>query len=185
MIYRSFMSRSVVLCSLLLAACDVGSVLQHASGADGGGSDTGSGSNCGSAGLTPGGAHTHATGGKSNAGMGCMSSSGCHNSLMTPGGPAYSYAGTVYEADKTTPKPAATIFVYSGGKTIHMLSDMDGNFFVDEALATPPSNTVATTTSATLCPTIMMMGPSLVAGGGNCNSSSCHAAAAAAGAIHL
>lgn len=179
------MSRSVVLCSLLLAACDVGSVLQNASGADGGGSDTGSGSNCGSAGLTPGGAHTHATGKKSNAGMGCMSSSGCHNSLMAPGGPAYSYAGTVYEADKTTPKPAATIFVYSGGKTIHLLSDMDGNFFVDEALAAPPSNTVATTTSATLCPTIKTMGPSLVAGGGNCNSSSCHAAAAAAGAIHL
>ncbi|GEM_PF-2076348 len=183
------MSRIVVLFTLLFAACDVGSVLQHATGdGGGGGDDAGSGSNCGSAGLTPRGGHMHATGGTSNAGMGCMSATGCHNSLMPPlGGPAYAYAGTVYKssADLTTVMPAATIIVYSGGKTIRMLSDMDGNFFIEEGLAPAPSTTVVTNTNATLCPTIQMMSSGLVTGGGNCNSSSCHAPGSTQKSIHL
>ncbi len=182
------MSRIVVLCTLMFAACDVGTVLQHATGdSGGGGDDAGSGSNCGSAGLTPRGSHMHTAGGTSNAGMGCMSATGCHNSAMAPGGPAYAYAGTVYksQAELTTIMPAATIIVYSGGKTIRMLSDMDGNFFIEEGLAPAPSNTVVTNTNATLCPTIQMMSSGLVAGGGNCNSSSCHAPSATQGSIHL
>ena len=182
------MRRIVVLCSLLFAACDVGSVLEHASG-DGGGSGSGSGSGsddpataCGSAGLTASSAHMHTSGGTSNAGMPCLAS-GCHG--PTPGGPAYSYAGTVYEADKTTPKPAATIFIFSGGKSVRMLSDMAGNFYVDAVSAPAPSNGVVTNTTATLCPTILKMNGSLVGGGGNCNSSSCHAASGGQGPLHL
>jgi len=188
MISRGFMSRIVVLFTLLVAACDVGTVLQHATGgAGGGGDDAGSGSNCGSAGLTPGGGHVHATGGTSNAGMGCMSASGCHNSAMAPGGPAYAYAGTVYKSatDLVTVMPAATIIVYSGGKTLRMLSNVDGNFFIEEGLASAPSNTVVTNTNATLCPTIQMMSSSLVTGGGNCNSASCHAPGSTQKSIHL
>jgi hypothetical protein len=187
MIYRGFMRPIVVLCSLWFAACDVGSVLEHAGG-DGGGSGSGSGSGsddpataCGSAGQTAPAAHMHATGGTSNAGMPCLAS-GCHG--PTPSGPAYSYAGTVYEADKTTPKPAATIFIFIGGKSTRLLSDMGGNFYAEPLSAAAPSNTMAASTTATLCPTIQKMNGGLVGGGGNCNSSSCHAAGAQ-GPIHL
>lgn len=188
------MSRIVVLCSLFVAACDPGSVLQHATDGGGSGSGSGSGSDdpltaCGSAGLTPGSSHMHATGGTSNAGMGCMSNMGCHNSAMPPAtGGAFAYAGTVFDAGGA-PKPAATIFIFINNKSIKMLSDMDGNFFLSEGLGDAPSNTLAGMTTATLCPTIKAMSSSLITGNGNCNNGgSCHGSVGAIGTtgkIHL
>jgi hypothetical protein len=189
-----FMSRTVVLCTLLFAACDVGSVIQHATTADGGGSGSGSGSSddpltaCGSDGVIPGPSHTHA-GNTSNAGVGCMSNMNCHSSAMPPAkGGAYAYAGTVYDT-AGAPKPGATIFVFINNKSIKMLSNMDGNFFLPEGLGDAPSSTLTGKTTATLCPTIKPMGSSLIAGSGNCNNGgSCHGSVGAIGAtgkIHL
>ncbi len=174
------MKRILVLCTVLFAACDVGTVLTHAAGGDGGGGggdDDGSG--CGTAAVVPGGSHVHAAGGTSNAGMGCLSAAGCHNSAQSPGGPAYSIAGTIYAADMSTPKPGATVFVTVAGTTKKIISDMDGNFYMDEALFAGPSNTAAGNTRAAVCPaatpTYSTMASTLVGGGGNCNSTSCHA----------
>jgi hypothetical protein len=158
-----------ILASLALAGCDVGVF-----GPDGasGGDDTTMCANRG----TPGTAYTHSAGagGGTNAGMSCIEAN-CHSkAALGPNAPPWQFAGTLYQADGTTPNAGAIIRVMAGGGVAKATTDTAGNFYVpDLTLMTPfPSNT-----QATACPTLTNMTGSLAAGQGSCNGG-------AAGACH-
>jgi hypothetical protein len=160
----------VILASLALAACDVGVF-----GPDGssGGDDT---TKCADKG-TPGTAYTHSAGagGGTNAGMSCIEAN-CHSAALGlgPNAPPWQFAGTLYQADGTTPAAGAIIRVMAGGKVAKATTDTAGNFYIpDLTLMTPfPSNT-----QATACPTLTNMTGTLTTGQGSCNGG-------AAGACH-
>lgn len=160
------MLRIVVISSLFVAACDVGSI--PGAGPDGGGGsgmiDGMEGNGCVNA-VTPAAPkHAHADGTGSKRGAACMQA-GCH--LTGGAGPTFTFAGTVSTAsDGTTPKPGATIKVESGGTTVAAVADEDGNFYSTQTITLPAK------TLATSCPTVAPMVGMIVTGGGNCNN--CH-----------
>src|SRR5258708_234928 len=100
------MVRIVVILSLCLAACDVGDL--PGLGGDAGSGD-GGGNGCVAVSATPPDGHH-------NPGMGCMSAAQCHNTALGlgVGAPAYTYGGTVFKPDKTTPYAGAWIVVKLG-----------------------------------------------------------------------
>jgi hypothetical protein len=165
------MLRIVVISSLFVAACDVGSI--PGAGPDGGGGGGGDGSGSGSGNecvdaVTPAAAkHTHADGTGSKRGDACMAA-GCHLTGNTgAGAPPFTFAGTVSTAsDGNTPKPGATVKVIFASTTIASVADEDGNFYSTQTITLPAK------TLATACPTIAPMASMIVAGGGNCNN--CH-----------
>jgi hypothetical protein len=174
MIYRGAMSRIVVIASVLLVGCDVGSVLSHNGGPDGGGGgDSGGsgGSNCQTL-VSPPPTDHH------NAGMGCMTAAGCHNAGLGlgAGAPEYSFAGTVYrDAAGTTPYAGATILVTAGGMTKKLIAGDQGNFQITPILLAAPTNTATANTKGSACPSETAMSGALVGGGGNCNGGgTCH-----------
>jgi hypothetical protein len=160
------MLRIVVISSLFVAACDVGSIPGAGpDGSVGGGADgSGSGNGCVNA-VTPAAPkHAHADDGTSKQGMAC-GAAGCH--LAGGAGPTFSFSGTVYTAaDGATPKPGATIKVINGTTTIATVADEDGNFYSTQTITLPAK------TLATSCPTLAPMVGMIVTGGGNCNN--CH-----------
>jgi hypothetical protein len=177
------MARIVVIFSLCLAACDVGQ-LPGATGDGGGGSgDGGSGNGCITA-TDP----AQAPDGHHNPGMGCMSAAGCHNQALGTGtgAPAYSYAGTLYKMDKTTPYAGATVIVTLGGAEKKVTAANNGNFWLVPGVAglDAPTNTATANTKATACPNINPMAGALTQGGGDCNKSGCHTPGAGQGAIY-
>src|SRR4051794_1700826 len=119
MINRGLMTRFAVLvasvASVLIAACDVGSVLQNVTDPDGNlGQNDGSGSATCENLVSPPPTDHH------NAGMGCMTATGCHNAGLGlgAGAPEYSCGGTVYkDAAGTQPASGATILVTLNGVT--------------------------------------------------------------------
>lgn len=159
-----------ILASLSLAACDVG--VFGADSASSGGDDNDQ--VCADRAATPPSQYMHLAGTGSNAGMSCIEAN-CHSKAAPgPNAPFYQFAGTVYQADGTTPSAGAIIYVNAGGKLAKMTSDTAGNFYVpDLTLATPfPSQT-----TATACPTINHMVGTLTAGQGSCNGGTggqCH-----------
>ena len=170
---------------MVLAACDVGSVLNRdtTDGGNGSGSGSGSGSNGSNceplAGSIPTDHH--------NAGMGCMTAAGCHNAGLGLGAnaPEYSYGGTVYrDAAGTQPYPGATILITQGGVTKKLISGDTGNFQLPPILLPAPTAAATSTTSASACPSTSAMAGTLIAGGGNCNGGgTCHGGTQ--GKIHL
>ena len=120
--------------------------------------------------------------GHHNPGMGCMNAAGCHNQALGlgTGAPAYSYAGTLYKADKTTAYAGATIVVKLGTAEKQIVTADNGNFWMVPGVAglDPPTNTATATTKASGCPTVLPMAGPLTQGGGNCNSAACHAVGA-------
>ena len=173
------MARIVVILSLCLAACDVGEL--PGTGGDGGGSgDAGNG--CVALSATPPNGHH-------NPGMGCMSAAQCHNQALGLGtaAPAYSYGGTLYKADKTTPFAGATIIIKLGSAEKKVTVADNGNFWMVPGVAGLDDPTVAmrAQTSATSCPNILPMTGTLGAGDGNCAKSGCHTPGVAQGAIYL
>jgi hypothetical protein len=159
------MIRTVVISSLLLAACDVGEI--PLDGTDGGnnagGDSNGGGNGCVDTVTPAAAAHDHG-GGNTNAGMACINA-GCH--LAGGGGPTFTFAGTVYsDTGGTTAKPGVTIKVEFGATTVSAISDTAGNFYSMQAITLPAK------TLATACPTVAPMVGQIVQGGGNCNN--CH-----------
>jgi hypothetical protein len=175
------MTRTVVILSLLLAACDVGSIEQGSTGTDGGGSGSGSGSNCETinAANAPDGHHTDQTAiTQATAMQGCMSNAGCHNEAkgLGTGAPAYTYAGTLFkDTAGTQPLAGATIFVKLGATEKKVVTANNGNFWFVGGVAgiEAPTNAMTAQTRASACPPpdAAMVG-ALVQGGGDCNS--CH-----------
>jgi hypothetical protein len=173
------MTRTVVILSFLLAACDVGSIEQGSTGADGGGS--GSGSNCETIDTAnaPDGHHTDQTPiTQAQAMEGCMSNAGCHNEAkgLGPDAPAYTYAGTLFkDTAGTQPLAGAAIFVKLGTTEKKVITANNGNFWFVGGVAglEPPTNAAPATTRASACPPpdAAMVGQ-VVQGGGDCNS--CH-----------
>lgn len=162
------MLRTVVISSLILAACDVGEIPGAGGGGDGGGGGTTDGTATGNGcvdSVTPASpAHIHTDGGTSNAGQGCMNL-GCH--LAGGLGPMFTFAGTVYaDMAGTAPKPGATVKVEFGTTVISAVADTDGNFYSTQDITLPAK------TLATACPTVAPMVGMIVTGGGNCNN--CH-----------
>ena len=178
------MARIVVIFTLCLAACDVGE-LPGATGDANGGSGDAAGNGCvpvvTAAADIPDGHH--------NPGMGCMSAAGCHNQALGLGtnAPAYSYGGTLYKADKTTPYPGATIVVELGGAAKKVVTANNGNFWMVPGVPglDPPTNTMTAKTSASGCPNVAPMATLLTQGSGDCNKSGCHTPGVGTGAIFL
>jgi hypothetical protein len=172
------MTRIVVILSLVLAACDVGSVVSNnqggpdgsvTGGTDAPGGGSGSGSNCEAINATPPDGHH-------NAGQTCLAA-GCHLiGNAGAGAPEFSAAGTIYkDTAGTTPYPGATVIITVGGTTHKMYAastGAPGNFYIAKALATPPSAAMPGTTKASACPNTSAMSENLVDNGGNCNN--CH-----------
>jgi hypothetical protein len=164
------MLRILVISSLFVAACDVGSIPGAVPDGGGGGGGDGSGSAedvCVDA-VTPAAAkHTHADDATSKRGQACMVG-GCHLAGNTgAAAPEFTFAGTVSTAvDGATPKPGATVKVTFGSTTIASVTDEDGNFYSTQTI-TLPAKTIATS-----CPTLAPMVGLIVTGGGNCNN--CH-----------
>ncbi len=183
------MARFAVL--VLLAACDVGSVLQSETGGDATSSD--SGSTCQNL-VTPvpqDNTHTAPVdpAKPTNAGQGCMTNMGCHNMALGlgTGAPEYSYAGTVYlDAAGTMPAPGATILVTQGGVTRKLIAGNTGNFQETPTLLAQPSSSATAMTQASSCPATTAMITPLTAGQGNCNQGgTCHGAGGTQGPIHI
>jgi hypothetical protein len=170
------MLRIVVISSLFVAACDVGSIPGAVPDGGGGGGGDGSGNGddvCVNA-VTPAQPkHAHADDATSKRGQTCMAA-GCHlNGNTGAGAPAFTFAGTVSTAaDGATPKPGATIKVVFGTTTVPAVADEDGNFYSEQAITLPAK------TLATSCPTLAPMVGLIVTGQGNCNS--CHTTGAGA-----
>jgi hypothetical protein len=172
--------------SIVLAACDVGSVLER-TGVDGngppsdgppGGTDgSGSGSDCETLAAPNGDGHH-------NAGMGCLSNAGCHNAGKGLGAnaPEFSFGGTIYK-DATNPYPGATVLLTANGVTKKIITGTNGNFYVAPITLAAPTALAPVNTKASACPSTTAMSGALVAAGGDCNSSSCHGGTQ--GKIHL
>ena len=173
------MARIVVIFSLCLAACDVGEL--PGVGGDGGGSGDGGGNGCIEVSATPPDGHH-------NPGMGCMSAAGCHNDALGLGtaAPAYTYGGTLYKADKTTPYAGATVVVTLGSALKKVTAADNGNFWLVPGLGLdPPTAANRAATKATACPsTPNLMSGTLGAGDGDCNKSGCHTPGTGQGAIY-
>jgi hypothetical protein len=160
------MTRTVLILGLVLAACDVGDATN---GKTGGMVDSGvkmdSMGSGGGVDAAPVQAHTHTTpvnaGNPSNAGQGCLNAN-CHGAV-TPAGPMFAFAGTVYTAQGGS-TGAVAIAVHAG--TLSAVTDTGGNFYA----YSPPTLTLLCMADAT---TMTMTAP-LSTGGGNCNSSGCH-----------
>jgi hypothetical protein len=179
------MSRIAVIVTVLLAGCDVGSVLTHnqnnPDGNNGGGDSGGSnGSNCQNL-VSPPPVDHH------NAGMGCMTAAGCHNAGLGLGAaaPEYSFGGTVYrDAAGTTPYAGATILVTANGVTKKLIAGDQGNFQITPILFAAPTNQATANAQASACPAQTPMVGALVGGGGNCNGGgTCHGGTQ--GKIHI
>lgn len=157
---------------ILLAACDVGSVLVNQGSPDGGGSN-----GCVNA-ATPGASHLHVAGGTPNLGQACIAI-GCHlEGNLGTGASAFGFAGTLYtEAAAQTVVKGATIQVKAGATPLTAVSDADGNFVYRGAVTFPA------TTLATQCPSLKPMIGGLSTGGGNCNN--CHRPAGTTSPIFL
>ena len=174
------MARIVVIFSLCLAACDVGQLPGTTPDGGGGSGDAmGSGNGCIAINANPPDGHH-------NPGMGCIAA-GCHLTGQTgTGAPAYSYAGTLYKADKTTALAGASVVVTVGTAAKTVVTANNGNFWLVPGVAgiDPPTNTMTGDTKASGCPDVTPMVGKLTQGGGNCNSAACHATGAQ-GPIHL
>jgi hypothetical protein len=166
---------AAAIATLFMAGCDVGEVPINAMGApDGGGSGS---AVCANA-VSPAPAHPHTIGGTSNAGTNCMQAGACHLAGSVGGGPAWTFAGTLYtDAAKTAPKAGATIRVTSGGQTFSATTDADGNFSGATAVTFPAN------TSATSCPSLTPMVGTLVQGQGGCNQ--CHVTGGTTSPLYL
>jgi hypothetical protein len=171
------MVRIAVILLLGLGACDVGE-LPGVGGVDG----SISGSGCVNLSMTPPSGHH-------NQGMGCMSAAQCHNQALGlgVGAPAYSFGGTLFKADKTTPYAGATIVVKMGNAEKKVVTADNGNFWLVPGVAglDPPTATTRASTTATACPTLMPMTGTLGAGDGNCAKTGCHAMGVGQGVITL
>src|SRR5512135_976940 len=159
------MTRIVVILSLCLAACDVGDASKGQNGLvtdSGVKMDTGSGGGADAAPLTP---HNHTAplnaANPTNAGQPCLSAN-CHGTV-TPAGPQFAFAGTVYTTSAHT-AGAGNVMVHAG--TLLARSDTAGNFYA----YAPPNITIPCMTDVTT----MTMSAPLATGGGDCNSSNCH-----------
>lgn len=177
------MARIVVIFSLCLAACDVGQLPGTTPDGGGGSGDSmGSGNGCIAVSATPPDGHH-------NPGMGCMSAAGCHNQALGlgTGAPAYSYGGTLFKADKTTPFAGATIVVKLGTAEKSVTVANNGNFWLVPGVAgiDSPTNTTQGETKASGCPDVTPMVGKLTQGGGDCNKSGCHTPGTGQDSIHL
>jgi len=178
------MVRIVVIFSVCLLACDVGTYTGAVGGGGpdgggGGGDGSGSGVVCENISATPPDGHH-------NPGQTCIAA-GCHLQGQTgTNAPAWSYAGTLYkEAAGTNPFPGATILVKLGGTEKKVITATNGNFwFVPGAAGLdPPTNTATANAKASGCPDTTPMVGALVQGGGNCNN--CHKIGGTTSPIHL
>lgn len=173
---------AVLLSGLLFAGCTVGEVGGGSNNNNPPGADAGGGTPDGMAAangcVTRGTAadpHLHLAGGTSNKDQSCVAG-GCHlTGNLGAGAPAFTFAGTVYKADHTTPNAGANITIYPNGTgagtpALTLIADTDGNFYTSEAMPTFPA-----TTAASACPDIQRMATLLSASsasGPNCNG--CH-----------
>lgn len=127
--------------------------------------------------------------GHHNAGTGCMSAAQCHNQALGlgTGAPAYSYGGTLYKTDKTTPFAGATIVLKLGTAEKSVVVADNGNFWMVPGVAglDPPTTILAATAKASGCPDVVPMVGTLTAGGGDCNKGGCHTPGVGQGVIHL
>lgn len=177
------MTRIAVILSVLIAACDVGSIQQAntgTDGGDGGGSGSGSGTDCETVNTA------NAPDGHHNPGMSCIVA-GCHLAGQEgTGAPAYSYAGTVYkDTAGTTPLVGGAVFVKLGATEKKTLSATNGNFWFVPGIAglDSPTNAMTATTKASACPNSPPMIGALVQGGGNCNN--CHRPGGTAAPVYV
>jgi hypothetical protein len=179
------MLRIVVISSLCLAACDVGQLPAIGATNDSGtgGGDTGGNGCIDLATDIPPGHHVPPMT------QGCMSQAACHNEALGLGtaAPAYTYAGLVYKADKTTPAGGATVIVKLGAAEKHVTVSDNGEFALVAGVAgiDPPSNTAPANTSATACPSLTPMVGVLTQGGGDCAKSGCHTPGVGQGVIYI
>ncbi|HSD88263.1 MAG TPA: hypothetical protein VLB44_12135 [Kofleriaceae bacterium] len=165
------MARIVVILSIVLAGCDVGSI-NNAGATDANGSGSGSGSGSGGcetiSASPPDGHH--------NEGQSCIAAA-CHlATALGTNAPAFAYAGTMYTTSAgTTPMVGATVFIKFKGVEKKVITASNGNFFMSPGVAGLDSPSVAdnANTRVSGCPTVStpMSGP-LQQGGGNCNN--CH-----------
>ena len=161
------MTRIVVILAACLAACDVGDA---SNGKTGGGTDGGvkmdSMGSGGGVDAAPVAAHVHtnplSASNPSTSGQGCLNAN-CHGSV-TPAGPTFAFAGTVYtDSNRTAGAPGVTV---TAGTLTPVITDTAGNFYT----YSPPNLPLPCTTSAGA----QSMSAQLAAGGNNCNSSGCH-----------
>jgi hypothetical protein len=154
---------SVIASMSLLAACDVGSVLAHEGGGDGGGDDGAIADNACPPAVVNGDSGHHAANGMPGDAVataitsheGCMGQAGCHNINETPGasGP-YDYGGEAFkDAAGTIPYAGATILLSTVGATPQyqkLTVAQNGFFYLASGTGFPaPSATVSIT--AALC----------------------------------
>lgn len=111
------------------------------------------------------------TDGHHNPGVNCMN--GCHNHGFT-------IAGTIYtSANSNTAVTGATVTVTdANGQTLHIVSQLNGNFYTTTPVAYP------LTVNASSCPNISKMSAQVATNGGACMQGGCHATGAQ-GQIHL
>lgn len=173
---------ALLLPCLFAAACTVGEFPDNpGGGTDAGGDGGGSQSNGCVDRLAPPAieAHKHAAGGGTNAGTDC-NVTGCHGG--GGGGPVFTFTGTVYEADGTTPSVSAVVLFKTADKSIPFYTDDAGTFHVpatDTTLPNPFSGNVAVTG----CPTIHAMAGIVTAQ--TCNGTDCHSAGGTGGKLIL
>jgi hypothetical protein len=121
--------------------------------------------------------------------MGCMSAAQCHNQALGlgVGAPAYSYGGTLFKLDKTTPYAGATIIVKLGSALNKIKVANNGNFWAVPGVAgiDEPTAAMRASTSATSCPTVTLMTGTLGPGDNNCAKTGCHTPGAGQDVITL
>ena len=189
---RGFMTRSVVLLSVLFGACTVGEVPPVGGGGDAGTADR---AVCVQRPATPAPAHQHAAEGANPAGarsgIGCVVA-GCHAAgQLGAGATAFAFAGTVYKAtDGAAVAPGVTIRMYKPMGTASLAkatTDDAGNFIIRGTFDQFPYETqVAGCGPAAPNDIRPMITPISAPNDRNCSSGACHAIpGGAAGAAYL
>jgi hypothetical protein len=203
------MLRRLVLGSLTLAAgCDVGSVLAHQGGSDGGGSGSGGCPTSASNQANVQSGHHPANGqpGDGTTGVtsvlsheGCFDS-GCHNANLMPKAPSgdyWSYGGEVFkDTGGTMPYAGATVMLSTTGAspmTTQLTVAQNGFFWMPPGTGFPaPSATQSITVTVCDGTDMVVMSQSLanVQGStttddGNCTASACHGTGASNGFVYL
>jgi hypothetical protein len=120
-------------------------------------------------------AHVHDDTLNSHQGEGCVVAN-CHGTPQGPGAPPFTFAGTAFKLDGTTPNAGATIRIYTNSnptQPIQMQADADGNFYTGGGINPFPAHA-----DMTACPNTMAMSGSLAsATDGSCSSTACHGGA--------
>jgi hypothetical protein len=106
--------------------------------------------------------------GHHNPGLTCIAS-GCHDG-GTAGAPAWTIAGTVFDAlGGTAAVPGATIHLIDGaGADVALVTAQNGNFYSEQAFTFP------LTAKASRCPDVIAMVAQVQTADAGCNKAGCH-----------